>query len=143
MNSVKILIVIAKYYEEISNNLLESTISHLISEKVKYHILEVPGALEIPQAINFHLGSKSLYDGCIALGCVIKGKTYHFEIVCNETNRGLMELSLKKSFPIGNGVITSFNYDDAFKRSFKKGEEASKACLELIKIKRKIIYEDI
>ena len=75
------------------------------------------------------------YEGYIALGCVIKGETYHFEIVSNETNRGLMEISLKHSFPLGNGIITAYNYDQALKRSLDKGKEAAIACYELIKIK--------
>ena len=66
---------------------------------------------------------------------MIKGETYHFEIVSNETNRGLMNIALKNSFPFGNGVITAYNYDQALKRSREKGSEAASACYELIKIK--------
>ena len=66
---------------------------------------------------------------------MIKGETYHFEIVSNETNRGLMKIALKHFFPLGNGVITAYNYDQALKRSLDKGKEAAQACYELIKIK--------
>ena len=74
------------------------------------------------------------YDGYIGLGCVIRGETYHFEIVSNESNRALMNVAINNCIPIGNGIITTYNYDQALKRSFEKGHEASKACLELIKI---------
>ena len=69
------------------------------------------------------------------MGCVIKGETYHFEIVSNETNRGLMNIALKHSFPLGNGIITAYDHDQALKRSHEKGSEAASACYELIKIK--------
>ena len=66
---------------------------------------------------------------------MIKGETYHFETVSNETNRGLMNVALKHSFPLGNGIITAYNYEQALKRSFNKGNEAASACYELMKIK--------
>ena len=135
----KVLIIISKYYKEISENLLKSSTTFLKDKFISYDIIEVPGALEIPQALNLQVytskNTKFLYQGYIALGCIIKGETYHFEIVCNETNRGLMNVALKHSFPLGNGVITAYNYDQALKRSFDKGIDAASACYELIKIK--------
>ena len=105
----------------------------------EFDLIEVPGALEIPQALNLQLNISEnngfFYEGYIALGCVIKGETYHFEIVSNETNRCLMNVALKHSFPLGNGVITSYNYEQALKRSFDKGKEAAIACYKLMKIK--------
>ena len=139
MNNEKVLIIISKYYKDISENLLKSAQIFLKENSIFFDIIEVPGALEIPQALNFQVNSKKnigfFYKGYIALGCVIKGETYHFEIVSNETNRGLMDIALKHSFPLGNGIITAFNYDQALKRSFDKGNEAALACYELIKIK--------
>ena len=116
-----------------------SAVTFLKEKRIFFNIIEVPGALEIPQAlslqINFFKNTEFSYEGLIALGCVIKGETYHFEIVSNETNRGLMDLALKHSFPLGNGIITAYNYEQALKRSFDKGNEAASACYELIKIK--------
>ena len=97
MNDTKILIVTSNYYEEISNNLIKSTTDYLNKIKISFDIENVLGSLEIPQAINFYLSSShykisSVYQGFIALGCVIKGETFHFEIVSNESNRNLMNL---------------------------------------------------
>ena len=135
----KVLIITSKYYKDISKNLLKSAIKFLDEKFIKFDLIEVPGALEIPQVLNFHVNNsnnlKFAYEGYIALGCVIKGETYHFEIVSNETNRGLMNIALKHTFPLGNGVITAYNYDQALKRSLDKGKEAAQACYELIKIK--------
>ena len=135
----KVLIIISKYYKDISENLLKSAVTFLEKKSIFFDIIEVPGALEIPQVLNFQVDiSKNIrfaYQGYIALGCVIKGETYHFEIVSNETNRGLMNIALKHSFPLGNGVITAYNHDQALKRSLDKGKEAAQACCELIKIK--------
>ena len=135
----KVLIIISKYYKDISENLLKSASIFLDEKFIKFDLTEVPGALEIPQALNFQVNSsknvKFSYKGYIALGCVIKGETYHFDIVSNETNRCLMNIVLKHSSPLGNGIITAFNYDQALKRSFDKGYEAALAYNELIKIK--------
>ena len=134
----KVLIIISKYYKDISENLLKSAITFLEENSILFDVIEVPGALEIPQVLNFQVNNsnnlKFSYEGYIALGCVIKGETYHFEVVSNETNRGLMNIALKHFFPLGNGVITAYNYDQALKRSFDKGKEAAQACYELIKI---------
>ena len=136
----KVLIIISKYYKDISENLLKSAVTFLEQHSILYDVIEVPGALEIPQVLNFKVNiSKNLrfaYEGYIALGCVIKGETYHFEIVSNETNRGLINVALKHSFPLGNGIITAYNYDQALKRSFNKGKEAAFACYELMKIRK-------
>ena len=139
MINEKVLIIISKYYKDIAENLLKSAVNFLEEKHVFFDIIEVPGALEIPQAFNFQANiSKTItaYEGFIALGCVIKGETYHFEIVSNETNRGLINVALKHSFPLGNGIITAYNYDQALKRSFNKGKEAAFACYELMKIRK-------
>jgi len=135
----KVLIIISKYYKDISENLLKSAVTFLEENSILFDVIEVPGALEIPQVLNFQVNVSNnirvAYEGYIVLGCVIKGETYHFEIVSNETNRGLMNIALKHFFPLGNGVITAYNYDQALKRSFEKGGEAASACYELMKIK--------
>ncbi len=139
MINEKVLIIISKYYRDIGDNLLNSAITFLKEKSIIFDIIEVPGALEIPQVLNFQINTKNTigfsYKGYITLGCVIKGETYHFEIVSNETNRGLMNIALKHSIPLGNGIITAFNYEQALKRSLDKGYEAAIACYELIKIK--------
>ena len=136
----KVLIIVSKYYKNISENLLKSATIFLKDKFISYDIIQVPGALEIPQALNLQVNlnknKEFLYEGYIALGCVIKGETYHFEIVSNETNRCLMNIALEQSFPLGNGIITAYNYDQALKRSLSKGGEAASACFELIKIKK-------
>ena len=135
----KVLIIISKYYKDISENLLKSAETFLEENSILFDVIEVPGALEIPQVLNFQFNISNnirfAYEGYIALGCVIKGETYHFEIVSNETNRGLMDIALKYSCPLGNGIITAYNYEQALKRSFEKGSEAASACYEVIKIK--------
>lgn len=139
MNKGKVLIIISKYYKDISENLLKSAVTFLKEQLINFDLIEVPGALEIPQALNLQLNvsknTGTFYEGFIALGCVIRGETYHFEIVSNETNRGLMKIALENSCPLGNGIITAYDYDQALKRSCDKGREAALACFSLIKIK--------
>ena len=146
MINKKVLIIISKYYKDISENLLKSAVTFLEENSILFDVIEVPGALEIPQVLNFQVDiSKNIrfaYEGYIALGCVIKGETYHFEIVSNETNRGLMNVAMKYSFPLGNGIITAYNYEQALKRSFDKGKEAALACYELMKIKNQNYHVD-
>ena len=139
MTNKKILIIISTYYKDISDNLLKSATTFLKNKSIIFDVIEVPGALEIPLVLKFKTNiSKNknfFYEGYIALGCVIKGETYHFEIVSNETNRGLMNIALKHSLSMGNGIITAYSYEQALERSIKKGGEAALACYELMKIK--------
>ena len=126
--------------------MLKSAEIFLKHKSIIFDIIEVPGALEIPQALNFNsnLSKNKIFDyrGFVALGCIIKGETYHFEIVSNETNRCLMNVAIKHSFPLGNGVITAYNYEQALKRSLDKGKEAALACYELMKIKNHYYHVD-
>ena len=144
----KVLLVCSPYYKEITKNLIEGASNILKSNSVEYKILYVPGALEIPPAIKLILDKsikRPLFDGFVALGCVIRGETYHFEIVSNESSRGLIDLSLNYSIPIGNGILTVSNKDQAIKRSdplqSNKGAGAALACLSLINIKNSKEYE--
>ncbi len=144
----KVLLICAPYYKDITSNLIKGASDLLESKSVDYKILNVPGALEVAPAIKFVL-DKSLkkpnFDGFVALGCVIRGETYHFEIVANEAARALMDLSINYSIPIGNGILTVFNKDQAIIRSdpkkLNKGADAAQACLSLINIKNSINYE--
>ena len=147
MINKKVLLVCSPYYQNITNNLIEGAIKVLKSYSVEYKILNVPGALEIAPAIKLVIDKsvkKPLFDGFIALGCIIRGETYHFEVVANESSRALTDLSLNYSIPIGNGILTVSNLDQAIKRSdplqSDKGADAAIACISLIKIKNNINY---
>ena len=144
----KILLVCSPYYKDITSNLIKGASDFLKSNSVDYRVLNVPGALEIAPAIKL-ISDKSvkkpIFDGYLALGCVIRGETYHFEIVANESSRALTDLSVNYSIPIGNGILTVSNKDQAFRRSdpakLNKGAGAAEACLSLINIKNSIDYE--
>ncbi len=137
MNS-HILIISANFYPEITGELLAGARAELTRVGATFDELEVPGAFEIPAAINFGLQSKK-YDGYVALGCVIRGETTHYDYVCSESARGLMELALNKNAAIGYGILTVENPQQALVRAKisegNKGRDAVEACLKLIAIK--------
>ena len=144
----KILLVCSPYYNDITQNLIKGAVKVLRSNSVEYKIINVPGALEIAPSIKIFsekLPQNNLFDGFIALGCIIRGETYHFEIVSNESARALTELSIRYSLPIGNGILTVENKDQAIERSdptkLNKGAGAALACLSLINHKNNISYE--
>ena len=132
-----ILLVVAPYYEEITNALQEGATAVLRKVNATIEVVEVPGALEIPTAI--HLASKN-FSGFVALGCVIRGETSHYETVANESSRSLSNLGLQ-GVCIGNGVLTVENYAQARDRadpsSQDKGGGAAEAALCLIALKEK------
>ena len=125
----KILIVTANYYKDISFGLLNSAKNNL-PRNFNIKIVKVPGVFEIPVTISKNL---TKFDAFIALGCVIKGQTPHFDFICNATFISLSNLSTKSNKPIGNGIITALNMKQAIKRSYLKGKEAANAVLEVIK----------
>ena len=125
----KYLIVIANYYKEISNGLLKSAKDFLPKSSI-VKIIEVPGVFEIPVTISKNIKK---FDAFLALGCVIKGETPHFDFICSSTFISLLNLSTKSKKPIGNGIITALNMKQAKKRSLIKGKEAANAVLEVIK----------
>ena len=122
----KILIVIADYYEDISLSLLKSSKSNLINFSLK--IIKVPGVFEIPVTISKNIKK---YDGFIALGCVIKGETPHFDFISSATTQAIMKLSVVSKKPIGNGILTCLNMRQAKARG-KKGKEAAKAVISVL-----------
>jgi len=126
----KFLIVASDYYKDITKNLISNSLRKLKSIKRSITIIKVPGTFEIPVVISKNL---KRFDGFIALGCVIKGQTPHFDFICNATFISLSDLSIKSKKPIGNGIITALNISQAKKRSQIKGEEAANAVLEVIK----------
>ena len=125
----KILIVSARYYEDFSKSLELYALSTLGVKKLKYKIIPVPGVFEIPVVIAKNIKK---YDGFIALGCVIKGETPHFDFISQATTDAIMKLSIDYKKPIGNGIITSLNKQQAASRSKKKGSEASNAVIKVL-----------
>src|ERR1700749_1369 len=122
-----ILIVEARYYAHIADYLLDGATAALSADGASFERVTVPGALEIPAAILFaakmseHAGKT--YDGFVALGCVIRGETYHFEIVAGESARGLMDLGLQHGICIGNGILTVENEEQALVRATPSGSD--------------------
>jgi len=125
----KVLIVSANYYEDISKQLEMWATKHLDNERIKNKIIKVPGVFEIPVVISKNIKK---YDGFIALGCVIKGETPHFDFISQAATNAIMKLSIDHKKPIGNGIITTLNKEQADKRSIKKGGEAAKAVISLL-----------
>ena len=123
----KILIVVADYYETIARSLLNSA-KNKIKNKCSVKVINVPGAFEIPVTIAKNLNK---FNGFIALGCVIKGETPHFDFISKATTDALMTLSIASKKPVGNGVITCLNKKQAFARG-KKGSEAVEAVLSVL-----------
>jgi len=122
-----LLIVNANYYQDISSGLLKSALK-LISKKYKIKIINVPGVFEIPVTISKNLKK---YDAFIALGCVIKGQTPHFDFISQASTDAIMKLSIKSKKPIGNGIITCLSMKQAVARK-KKGGEAANAILSVL-----------
>tara|TARA_B100000886_G_scaffold53996_1_gene33171 strand:+ start:473 stop:862 length:390 start_codon:yes stop_codon:yes gene_type:complete len=123
----KILIINANYYKEISKGLLNSALSQIPKDN-NIHIINVPGVFEIPVTISKNLKK---FNGFIALGCVIKGKTPHFDFISSATTNAIMQLSVNSKKPVGNGVITCLNMKQAIIRK-KKGSEAAQAVLSVL-----------
>ena len=123
----KILIVVANYYENIARSLLNSAKSK-IKDKYSVQVIEVPGAFEIPVTISKNLNK---FNGFIALGCVIKGQTPHFDFISKATTDAMMTLSITSKKPVGNGVITCLNKKQAIVRG-RKGSEAAEAVLSVL-----------
>ncbi len=131
----KCLLVYSDYYKDISKSLLNGAIKVLKKNKITYDVNRVDGSFEIPQLINIKLKKKK-YNSVIALGCVIKGKTPHFEIISNSISNSLMDLSLKYSVPISNGILNCLNKSQAIDRSSSKknkGIEAANALISVLK----------
>jgi len=131
----KILIVLADYYPDISSNLLDNALKYLQEEQdlniinKGVVVIEVPGVFEIPVTIATRIKQ---YDGFIALGCVIKGQTPHFDFISKATTDAIMKLSIEHKKPIGNGIITCLNKKQAIVRSKTKGQEAARAVSEVL-----------
>jgi 6,7-dimethyl-8-ribityllumazine synthase len=145
--NLKLLIIEARFYDHLADALLEGAKAALDEAGASYDVVTVPGALEIPAAISFALDAAEEdngtdYDGFVALGTVIRGETYHFDIVANESARGLMELSVEESLAIGNGILTTENEEQAWVRARKsegdKGGFAARAALAMIALRDRL-----
>tara|TARA_B100001093_G_scaffold335901_1_gene320759 strand:- start:2351 stop:2758 length:408 start_codon:yes stop_codon:yes gene_type:complete len=128
------LIVLSNYYKDISDNLLNSCLRTLVGSKLEVDIKIVSGALEIPTLISCNIKKK--YKFFIALGCIIKGKTPHFDFIASAITKSLLDLSIEHQVPVTNGIITSLTRTQAIQRSSKnknKGQEAANAAISLLK----------
>ena len=127
----KICIVYSLYNENITKKMFERAVKLLKSKGItSIKVLKVPGSFEIPQVLSRVINK---YDGFIVIGCIIKGKTKNFDLICSAIINGIMDLSIKNKKPIGNGLITSFNEKQALQR-LNNGKEAAQAVLDVLKI---------
>jgi 6,7-dimethyl-8-ribityllumazine synthase len=144
-----VLIIEGRFYEAIADDMAAGAIEVLTKHGCTYERVGVPGALEISQVLTgaieagrfepLHEGDR-VFDGAIAIGCVVRGETYHFEIVCNNANHWLMEVATLESIPVGNAILTVDTMEQARERAkggaAGKGGDAARACLRLIEIRR-------
>ncbi|HVZ29943.1 MAG TPA: 6,7-dimethyl-8-ribityllumazine synthase [Asticcacaulis sp.] len=145
---LRILIVESRFYDDISDELLAGAKEALAAHGVEFDVVTVPGAFEVPAAIAMaedaaHRPMGRAYDGYVALGCVIRGETTHYDYVCNESARGLMELSYTQRLAIGYGILTVEDEDQAWARARRsegdKGGTVAKVCLSMIALRRALI----
>jgi 6,7-dimethyl-8-ribityllumazine synthase len=141
-----LLIIEARFHDDLADALLDGATTALDEAGASYDVVTVPGSLEIPAVVTFALdgmveGGKS-YDGFVALGSIIRGDTYHFDIVANESSRALMDLSVQEAIAIGNGILTTENDAQAWTRAKRsegdKGGFAARAALTMIALKEKL-----
>ena len=140
-----VLIIEARFYEDIADELARGATEELRGNHVEFELIAVPGSLEIPLALSLALangfvGRAGRHRACIALGCVIRGKTSHFDIVARESAAGLRQLAVEHSVPIGSGIITCENEEQAWERASvdgrNKGGDAARACLTLMRLEQ-------
>lgn len=140
--SARILMITSRYYEKFSLELEAGAIEVLEKAGAQVTVKEVPGAFEIPAAVAMAADS-DLYDGFVTLGCVVRGETTHYDYVCGESARGLMDLSVQRRLAIGYGIITVENGDQAWARSDRKqknkGADAAEACLAMIAFRKEML----
>lgn len=149
MSGTRFLVVEARYYNDIADELLKGALSLIKDIKADYDILSVDGALEIPSMITIALDiaerHSKPYDAVVALGCVIRGETTHYDIVSGESSRALMDLSINRKIPLANGILTVENMDQAWERALTskmdKGRGAAEAALTVFVLKQKLNKE--
>ena len=144
ISGARVLIVEARFYDDIQDALLEGAVTEIKAAGATHEVITVPGALEIPAAIAIDAAAEKgkPYDAAIALGCVVRGDTIHFEIVSQESSRGLMDLAIARKFPLGNGILTVNTEAQAWARAraseLNKGGDAARAALAMLRIKRRL-----
>lgn len=146
IRGARALIVEARFYDDIQDALLEGAVAELKAAGVSHDVVTVPGALEIPAAIAIALDAAEKsgrpYDAVVALGCVVRGETFHFEIVSMESSRGLMDLAVARRVPLGNGILTVNTDEQAWARArpgdLNKGGDAARAALAVLRLKRRL-----
>tara|TARA_Y100001970_G_scaffold45236_1_gene56721 strand:- start:21624 stop:22067 length:444 start_codon:yes stop_codon:yes gene_type:complete len=139
-----VLIVEANFYKDITSELVAGAVEELDEHGVNHKIISVPGALEIPLAIKMAMSDEEI-KGVVALGCVIRGETTHYDYVCAESTRGVNNLAIEFSLPVGYGVLTVENSDQAKVRASRekgnKGAAAARACMQMIAVKEQFSKE--
>ncbi len=141
MSKPHILIVEAAFYSDLAEEMARGAIEAIEAKGGSYTRVSVPGALEVPAAMKFaNDGEQVSYDGYVALGCVIRGETTHYDYVCGESARGLQDLALQHNMAIGNGILTVENREQAWARANRseknKGADAANAALRMIELKK-------
>jgi 6,7-dimethyl-8-ribityllumazine synthase len=146
-DKLRILIAEARFYPDLADELLAGASDALTAFGAEFNVISTPGAFELPAAVALaheaaHRPAGIRYDGYVALGCVIRGETTHYDYVCGESARGLMDLSMHKHLPIGFGILTVEDEDQAWARARRsegdKGGFAARACLDMIVLKRRL-----
>lgn len=151
-----VLIIEGRFYEEIADQMVAGAVAVIEAHGCTYERVAVPGALEIAQVLAANIEGGRFepfyeegdsFDGAIAIGCVVRGETYHFEIVCNNANHWLMQLAVTEGVPVGNAILTVDTMAQAEERARGgaegKGGDAARACLRLIEIRRSFAPSDI
>ncbi len=143
-----VLIVEARFYEDIADEMVKGAVAALGRAGASHDRVSVPGAFEIPAAVRFAILSTDMssgrrgYDAYVALGCVIRGETTHYDYVCGESARGLMELSVRHAIALGYGILTCENREQAWERARvdggDKGGAATQAALAMLALKRQL-----
>jgi len=143
---MKVLVIEARFYEPISDMLLDGALDALGAANADVFQVTVPGALEIPHVISFAEAAGAGYDAYVALGCVIRGETTHYDYVCQESARAIMDLAVNQQLAIGNGIITVENEEQAIARADKskkdKGGFAARAAMTMVGIRLELAESD-
>lgn len=149
-----VLVIVAPYYAEIAEALLAGARAELSAREATFEVVSVSGALEIPQALVAavdaevipHSADDGRFDGAIAIGCVVRGETAHYDVVVENANRWLMQVAIEEGIPLGNAILTVDTIDQARARAEGgrdgKGGDAARACLGLIALRRQLGAED-
>lgn len=138
----RVLIAISRYYKDIADELEAGALEVLEASGAKVTVMEVPGAFELPGLVAMSADS-GRFDGAVVLGCVIRGETSHYDYVCQQSARGLMDLIIQRRQAIGLGILTVETHQQAWVRADRKqknkGRDAAKACLAMIKFRKELI----